>query len=193
MSVRFLVQISFLIVALFTGWLLAIAGTRESSADAQHLAEAFFDQPTSAETLPDITFLNQMNEEISFSSFRGKAVLVNLWATWCPPCIKELPSLDALQGRLGSENFEVVAIAVERAHLSEIADFYRSHGITNLRVYLDSDQNIPKKWRYAGLPTTLLVDADGREVGRYNGPTDWDSMEAIAGIFSLLPTAAGEN
>ena len=128
---------------------------------------------------PEITFQFE-GESIALADFRGKAILVNFWATWCLPCLKELPSLDALEKDLGGENFQVVAIASDPRG-SEAAQAYLDRlEIKNLKFY--SDPNLRLVSAIGGdnvLPVSILYDARGREVGRLVGEADWASPEAI--------------
>lgn len=188
MRVKSLLQATFVVVIAISGY-LAVTAAGQASAPEKHtpVVQSFFKPPVMNGVVPDITVQNQVAENINFSSFQGKVVLVNLWATWCPPCVKELPSLDALQGELGDQNFEVVAIALENADIAKIADFYRSHGITRLKIYLDNQRMVQSKWPYDGLPTSLLINEKGEEVGRFNGPTEWDSEAAMTAIRAHLP------
>lgn len=183
MSKIMLMQVAAVLVAAVLGFTWIQAMNKETSLKEKI---GFFDEPDKPQMLADVEFMNQMADLARFSDFRGKVILVNLWATWCPPCVKELPSLDALQEKLGGSDFEVVAVAVEQADLAKIADFYRTHGITHLKVFLDNKRAIPAKISYAGLPTTFLIDRQGRQIGRYDGPAEWDSPEAITAIKAAI-------
>ena len=116
----------------------------------------------------------------SLADFRGKVVLVNVWATWCAPCVREMPTLDRLAAALGGEDFAVVAISVDRQGLPAVARFYDTHGIADLPPFVDPSYAVPRALGVVGLPTTLLLDRAGREIGRLVGGAEWDSPEAIA-------------
>jgi thiol-disulfide isomerase/thioredoxin len=105
-------------------------------------------------------------------------VLLNLWATWCAPCRKEMPELDRLQAELGSERFEVVALAVDRAGAEGARKFLAETRVKSLALYVDQTARAGTLLKAIGLPTTILIDAQGREVGRLTGPAVWDSAEA---------------
>ena len=125
---------------------------------------------------------------ISLTEFRGKAVLVNFWATWCAPCLKELPSLDALEGRLGGRTFEVVAIAADPRGPEAAQTFLDRLEIENLKLYADPRLAMATAAGGANvLPVSILYDASGREVGRLIGEADWESPEAIRLVESVLP------
>lgn len=119
---------------------------------------------------------------LSVTDFNGRYVLLNIWATWCPPCVKELPSLDRLQARLGSSTFEVVALSIDRKGLDTIRSFYQATGIANLAIYLDREGKSMSALKITGLPTTILVDPRGREVARWLGPKEWDQPATVAEI-----------
>jgi thiol-disulfide isomerase/thioredoxin len=141
------------------------------------------------EFLADVSFLNAGGEEVSLKDWRGKVVLLNLWATWCGPCREEMPMLDRLQKELGSDNFEVVALAVDKAGLEGAGKFFRNIKVKNLRLFADPTVRASGKLRVVGMPTTILIDAQGREIGRLIGPADWDSDDAKRLIAASLQTS----
>lgn len=125
---------------------------------------------------------------VSLKDFRGKAVLVNFWATWCAPCLKELPSLDALQGRLGGRKFQVVAIAADHRGPQAAQTFLDRLEIKNLELYADPRLAMASSIGGANvLPVSILYDAKGQEVGRLVGEADWASPEAQRLVASVLP------
>jgi len=130
------------------------------------------------EELPDIAFVDAQGVAKSLKDFRGKAILLNLWATWCAPCREEMPSLDRLQKELGSDTFEVVALAVDRGGLDAARKFLDGIKVSNLKLYADATTRSGGALRVVGMPTTILIDKDGREIGRLPGPAAWDSAEA---------------
>ena len=111
--------------------------------------------------------------------FRGKVILVNVWATWCVPCREEMPTLDSLQAQLGGEQFEVVALSVDHVGISFVEKFYRKTGIQHLRQYIDPSTLATSTLGIEGVPTTLLIDHDGREIGRLVGTAEWDSPAMV--------------
>jgi thiol-disulfide isomerase/thioredoxin len=135
--------------------------------------------------LPEVVFQDDSGAELSLADFKGRFLLLNLWATWCVPCREEMPTLDSLQAKLGGDDFEVVALSVDRAGMPVVRSFYREIGISHLALYIDSSM----KASFAlavGLPTTMLIDRKGREIGRLVGPARWDSPEMIETIQSLM-------
>jgi thiol-disulfide isomerase/thioredoxin len=136
--------------------------------------------------LPDLVFLNEDGQQVSIEQWRGRVVLLNLWATWCAPCRKEMPDLAKLQEMLGSPEFEVVAISVDRKGIEASAAFLIETGATALKLYVDKSAQTLYAIQAVGLPATLLIDRQGREVGRMLGPADWSSPEAVTLIKAAL-------
>lgn len=134
--------------------------------------------------LPTIVFVDGAGQSIGLEHFRGKVVLLNIWATWCPPCRKEMPSLDRLQARLGSKDFEVVALSIDKGEKSveAVKSFYSSLRLGHLQIYNDPEGAAGFDLGVVGVPATLLLDREGREIGRMSGAAAWDSPEAIAAI-----------
>lgn len=126
-----------------------------------------------------IQFEDAQGQSRSLADFRGKIVLLNIWATWCVPCRKEMPALDRLQAILGGSDFEVVTLSTDRRGMDVVRKFYAEVGIRKLGMYLDSSAKATRELGVVGLPTTLLVDRKGREAGRLIGPAEWDSPKII--------------
>jgi len=129
---------------------------------------------TPADRLPEIYFYDKLDRRITLDHFKGKVVLVNLWANWCLPCVEELPALARLQEKQSGEPFVVLAIAMDKSSLRETRRFLDAKGAKNLEVYRDKDRQVPLRWKYEGLPTSFLLDRDGSVVKRYNGGHEWD-------------------
>lgn len=138
------------------------------------------------EELPDFKFQDGSGKERSLSEWRGKVVLLNLWATWCLPCRREMPALDRLQSAAGSDKFEVVAISVDRKGLEASRKFLTDTKVKNLALYVDTSARLNSELRAVGLPATLLIDAQGREIGRLLGPAEWDSEDALRLVRSVV-------
>jgi thiol-disulfide isomerase/thioredoxin len=130
------------------------------------------------EDLPEVKFLDASAKERTLADWRGKVVLLNLWATWCLPCRKEMPALDRLQRELGSDQFQVVAVSVDRTGLDGARKFLADTGAETLALYADPTARMGAALRAAGLPATLLLDRQGREIGRLLGPAEWDGEDA---------------
>ena len=141
---------------------------------------------------PELKFADGAGREVALADFHGRALLVNLWATWCVPCVEELPALDRLQARLGGREFEVIALSVDREGRSVVAPFLDKLAIKSLAHYVDSANVATRTLKIRGLPTTLLIDADGRELGRLEGAASWDTPVAEAFLRRvLLPRGPG--
>lgn len=138
--------------------------------------------------VPPLQFTDEAGRASSLAAFRGKVILLNIWATWCPPCRKEMPSLDRLQARLGGPDFEVVALSIDQGNdaLFFVQEFFLEIGVKHLRIFLDRTGGAARTVEALGLPVTLLVDRSGMEVGRLVGPAEWDSPEAIALVRKYL-------
>jgi len=130
--------------------------------------------------LPAIGFEDAEGRSLTLADFRGKTVLLNIWATWCAPCRQEMPTLDALQAELGGAGFEVVPLSIDRAGPEVVREFYDEIGIQHLALYIDPSMQAASDLETMGLPTTLLIDGGGREVGRLVGPAEWDTREMVA-------------
>jgi thiol-disulfide isomerase/thioredoxin len=139
------------------------------------------------EKAPDVPFLDAWGEKHSLSDFRGKVVLANIWATWCPACIVEMPQLDRLQVRLGGEDFMVLTISQDSGGGTAVRKFFDERNLTNLPIFIDKDRKLGRAFKQSLLPTSMLLDAEGRELGRIIGPAEWDSPEALAFIRRYLP------
>ena len=135
--------------------------------------------------LPELRFVGGEQNAVALSDFRGRTVLLNLWATWCPPCVEEMPMLDALQAELGGPNFEVVALSVDRGGVAPIRAFYERIDVERLDVYVDPSAMAVEELGALGLPTTLLIDPNGREIARLAGPAVWNSPAMIAFLEGL--------
>jgi thiol-disulfide isomerase/thioredoxin len=129
--------------------------------------------------VPQVEFLDAEERKIGLDAFRGKVVVLNLWATWCAPCREEMPSLDRLQATLGGQDLEVVAISVDRGGLPKSKAFLDQLGAKNLKLFGDPSMKILRQLGVPGLPVTIVIDREGREIGRLLGTADWDGPAAL--------------
>jgi len=136
--------------------------------------------------LPEVQFVNADGKPVSLKDWRGKVVLLNLWATWCAPCRGEMPALDRLESALGSDKFEVVALAIDKSGLGGARKFLDETKAQKLKLYADPTARLGNEFKVVGMPTSILIDKEGHEVGRLIGPAEWDSPEAKRLIQSLL-------
>ena len=146
---------------------------------------------TTPQPLPELTFETMDGQPASLQAFKGKVVVLNLWATWCVPCREEMPSLDRLQARFADQPVAVVALSVDRAGPERVRKFLDEIGVTRLQVYRDPKAASTRSLRVPGLPATILIDKQGREVGRVLGIAAWDGPAAVAAVQSLLDQPAG--
>lgn len=135
--------------------------------------------------VPQVTFKDADGKDHSLADWKGKLVLLNLWATWCAPCRHEMPSLDALKAQLAGKDFDVVALATDRSGIDKPKKFWDETGIKSLGLYLDAG-DAQHGLGVIGMPTTLLIGRDGREIGRLVGPAEWASPDAKALIGAAM-------
>jgi thiol-disulfide isomerase/thioredoxin len=144
--------------------------------------------------LPDLAFTDAAGKERKLADFRGRTVLLNLWATWCVPCRKEMPALDALQGKLGGDKFEVVAVNIDTRNPDKPKTWLAEVGVTRLGYFADPSakvfQDLKAVGKAVGMPTTLLIDPQGCELGVLAGPAEWVSDDAIRLIEAATGSAS---
>jgi thiol-disulfide isomerase/thioredoxin len=133
---------------------------------------------------PKSAFLDERGAMVNLDRFRGKVVVLNLWATWCTPCVAEMPMLDRLQQQLKDVDVVVVALSLDRGGPNAVRAFYQEHGIEHLGVYVDPSMRAQSDFKVIGLPTTILIDREGRERGRVVGPAEWDDAKAADLVLS---------
>ena len=146
--------------------------------------------------LPDLAFTDADGNSKKLSDWRGRTVLLNLWATWCVPCRKEMPALDRLQAKLGGPDFEVVAVNIDTRDPDKPRNFLKDANLTRLGFFNDPKakvfQDLKAIGRALGMPTSVLVDGQGCEIATIAGPADWASNDAVKLISAALkPAAAG--
>jgi thiol-disulfide isomerase/thioredoxin len=145
---------------------------------------------TAPQRLPDLAFEDAEGRPKKLSDWRGRTVLVNLWATWCVPCRKEMPALEGLQTRLGGPNFEVVAVNIDTRDPEKPKNFLKAANLTRLGYFSDQKakvfQDLKAIGRALGMPTSVLVDGQGCEIATIAGPAEWDSDDAIKLITAAV-------
>jgi thiol-disulfide isomerase/thioredoxin len=127
---------------------------------------------------PELSVTTLQGETVKLADFRGRLVLVNLWATWCGPCVEEMPSLARLQAKL--PDLAILAISEDRQGARVVREFIARHGLHRLAVYLDPHSDASEAFGVRGLPTSILIGADGRMLGRLEGAADWDAPDMLA-------------
>ncbi|MDR3520569.1 MAG: TlpA disulfide reductase family protein [Acidocella sp.] len=187
------------IIAAATG--LAVSAARGNYADAQIRPEDLPDASTGVQqimpsTEPNLKFTDQTGHPLSLTDYRGSGLLVNIWATWCGPCVAELPSIAALAPKLVPYKILVLPISVDAEGLAAVQPFYKSHNITTLPILLNPDGDAPDILESNGIPLTVLIDPAGRMVARLEGGADWNTQNSISLITKLIgtqPAAAKPN
>jgi thiol-disulfide isomerase/thioredoxin len=143
-----------------------------------------------AAAAPELKALDLKGASRTLADYRGRVVMLNFWASWCPPCLREMPSLERLRVKMAGRPLAIVAL--DSAETREEVDAYLSRMKLGFPVLLDPDGDNTKRWKVFALPTTFLLDADGRVRYVLTGPTEWDEGEAVEVIESLLAELAGQ-
>jgi thiol-disulfide isomerase/thioredoxin len=149
---------------------------RDGSGSSNALSFSFPEHPRD---LPVLRFTDADGHDLSLADFRGRPIVLNIWATWCTPCRQEMPSLDRLQAALGRSQLLVLPLSIDSQGGFAVKAFYRELDLNNLDIYLDRSAQASRDLATVGIPTTLLIDRDGREVGRKIGTAEWDSLEIL--------------
>jgi thiol-disulfide isomerase/thioredoxin len=178
--VKKLAPLAFTIVALSLGLRLVLPQQSTVGAPENFVLR---DPPA---VVPNLEFAEGEGEKRTLADFRGKVVLLNIWATWCLPCRKEMPTLDRLEAALGGGNFEVVPLSIDRGGAERVKKFYAEIGVQHLPIYVDSSRTANSALDVLGLPATLLIDQEGRELGRLSGAAEWDAPAMIAFLKSKI-------
>jgi len=167
------IAIVFIVVALAAAALGVYFGAWQSQSKLP------FARATKPKPVPELRFNDADGRAHTLADFRGKLVLLNIWATWCEPCREEMPALDRLQAKLGGERFLVVALSVDQQGPAIARRFYAETGIKALPLYIDPTAKAAFTVDATGLPASLLIDRQGREIGRHLGAVKWDDAEVV--------------
>ena len=159
-----------------------------ASAPAQGETDAFMSLQIAAKPaeLPDLHFVDRNGRSLSLHDFAGRPILLNLWATWCVPCRKEMPSLDRLQAKFDPSRFLVLTLSVDRGGVPQVERFYQQLGLKSLGVYVDRSAQALQDLHAPGLPVTLFVNERGQEIGRKIGPAEWDAAQTVSVLRERL-------
>lgn len=136
--------------------------------------------------MPEVRFVTEDGIRKTLDTFHGKVILLNIWATWCIPCRTEMPTLDGLQADLGSSKFEVVTLSIDTGGVPAVRKFFDEIGIKHLTMYVDQTALSYTNLRILGLPTTMIVDANGRELARRIGPANWNAPDMEAYLKTYI-------
>ena len=166
----------------------------EKLAPLAHGEVAALTMATTPLKIPDLTFEDANGQPKKLSDWRGRTVLVNLWATWCVPCRKEMPALDGLETKLGGPDFEVVAVNIDTRDPEKPKNFLKDAHLTQIGNFNDQKakvfQDLKSIGRALGMPTSVLIDGQGCEIGTIAGPAEWDSDDAIKLITAATATGS---
>ena len=133
---------------------------------------------------------DQYGNAISLEDYSGKVVLLNFWATWCPPCRKEMPGIDRLAGELGGEDLAVIPLSMDRFDVERVVDFFEEIDVQHLGIHQDRSGATARRAGALGLPVTLILDRDGREIARLAGEAEWDGPNAKAILTRVIEMTA---
>lgn len=150
-----------------------------ASAPSGEAAPGALDRSHKGSALPDFTLSDPAGKTITLASLKGKPLLINLWATWCAPCVAELPQLDKLAGE---GKIRVLTVSQDMDGPDKVAAFLKDHGIKVLEPWLDPKNELITQYNAGTLPTSVLYDANGREVWRVTGPRDWSSADTASAL-----------
>ncbi len=183
------------VVALAAAAIVSITGprsTREALAcTAADGVLGNYQATTPPGAVPDAAFADGTGAARTLAEWRGSGVVLNFWATWCAPCVREMPALDRLTKMVAGDGIAVLALSEDRGAPSVVTAFYEKHAIRNLPVLMDTRRKQLAGFAIPGLPTTVLIDAGGNEVGRVVGVAEWDTDDAAAFLRRCLgPRAA---
>ena len=174
--------VGFVGVAVFSGTNTGSSGLLDSYARGEMRAFVTVEDPPAQ---PNLAYADGEGNEVRLSDYRGQVILVNYWATWCAPCVEEMPALDSLQAELGGADFQVVTVTLDR-DIAAARDFFERMELSNLPLIHDTTFSSPSQVRAIGLPMSILYDRQGREMGRVPAPAEWDSEDALALIRAAV-------
>src|SRR6516225_9509532 len=176
------------VVAALLFLLVAPGGSSAAECDAgaaEHTKLGEFVPASEPAPAPAISLADPSGVTVDLSDLRGKLVLINLWATWCEPCLREMPSLERLQSRLG-DKIVVVAISEDRGGSKTVEPFIGKLGLKSVKIYLDPKSAMERAFKVQGLPTSFLIDREGRVLGRVEGAAEWDKPKLLGILKSFL-------
>ena len=169
-----------------TGGNLSAASTGDGRGGMTKLVRA-----GAPKALPEIAFEDETGQAKSLADWKGRVVLLNLWATWCAPCKVEMPSLNRVQAQLGGNDFAVLPISLDRQGPDLPRRFLASNNLSNLPLLIDTSAGLAGKLEAIGLPATFILDREGREIARLLGPAEWDSPAALEVIRAAIAGKVG--
>jgi thiol-disulfide isomerase/thioredoxin len=172
---------------------LLVAGTARAASSIEELDKGADGQPIVHFVVPDepkpaptISFVDPTGKTGSLDDYRGKVTAVHFWATWCTPCRAELPSVDAMNANFAGANFVVLPLSVDRDGPEVVSAFYRENGIKSLPIFIDDGLDAFRAFKLGGVPSTIFIDANGREIARVLGERDWSDPEIVEVVRKLI-------
>lgn len=179
----------------FTALAAALGGTYLMLREAPGRLEARgtgvpFEHLVSPQPAAALHFENAADKRLSLADFRGKILLLNVWATWCLPCRREMPALDRLQQALGGPQFQVIAVSIDQGGIPTVKRYFAALGVHSLDVYVDPTMQVANALGITGTPTTFLIDRSGRERGVHLGPAKWDAPRTERFLRALIAASA---
>lgn len=181
--IRAVLTLIFTLIATICG---ADASAAPGDCAAPPAAIARFEPAQQPQALPTIAFYDGAGKARTFADYRGQSLIVNLWATWCAPCVQEMPALDRLVELLRAERIAVLALSSDRAGAPVVQQFFEVHAIRRLELLIDRQTAVTRALGARGLPTTVLFDRNGDERGRVVGVAEWDAPETVAFLKRCL-------
>ncbi len=168
--------------------MMPIHGARAESARCMAPEGHFgnYQAAKSATSVPDIAFITATGQETTLQAYKGRGIVLNFWATWCAPCVREMPQLDRLSAFVKGNAIDVLTISEDRKALVVAPKFYKTHNLRDLPVLADPKGRLMRAFKAPGLPLTVLISPQGYEIGRVLGPAEWDSQELVGFIRSCL-------
>lgn len=163
-----------------------LGSTALLAAESDKMTLGEFIAAASPQPAPQIPMTDMTGNAVALGDFKGKFLIVNLWATWCQPCLKEMPSLEALQAKFGPA-LTVLAISEDRGGADAVKPFVEKLGLDKVQIYLDPKSAATKAIGGRGLPTSIVVDADGMVLGKVEGAANWVSDEMLSALKKLMP------
>jgi thiol-disulfide isomerase/thioredoxin len=173
-------------LATAAGTLAATALPRKPRAETLAPLSEGLDPVSPPEALPDVSFEAQDGTVHHLTEFKGRGMVVNMWATWCAPCVAEMPSLEALSKALAPKDIAVLPLSSDRGGADVVRAWYQAHGITGLPILLDPKGALSRAFNARGIPTTVIINTSGKVVARLEGAADWSAPEAQALIQKLV-------
>jgi thiol-disulfide isomerase/thioredoxin len=166
----------------------SILGVMAQAADEPEIKPGEFIAAETPQPAPEISFTGLDGQPLALADFKGKFLILNLWATWCGPCLKEMPSLLKLQASLGPA-LTIVAVSEDHGGADVVKPFVDKNGLDGLKIALDPKSNAIHMLHVRGLPTTLVIDPDGRILGKVEGGADWESDDLRGALAKLMPAS----